>query len=302
MQPRNPKSAQRFGFTLIELLVVIAIIAILIALLLPAVQQAREAARRSTCKNNVKQFGLALHNYHETHRCFPSGWVQRSTASTCQANSVTASGCLPGWGWGTMLLPFLDQANLYNGLNVKSAPLAVTPTNESKTTLPLFRCPSDSGSKLNSDRGGHATSNYKAVYGSRGIGNTINSSPHNSAGGNGSFWSNSDTRLRDIKDGTTNTVLIGETARGRVGSNTYNGGIWVGYYDNGKTASSVWKTENHPGSLINGTLAWAFSSSHTGGAHFLLGDGGVRFLSENIDGTTYENLGKISDGNVIGEF
>ena len=302
MQPRISKLGKRFGFTLIELLVVIAIIAILIALLLPAVQQAREAARRSTCKNNVKQFGLALHNYHETHRSFPSGWVQPSTASTCQPSSTSTSGCLPGWGWGTMLLPFLDQSPLYNALNVGRINLVVTPTDESKTTLPLFRCPSDSGSKLNSDRGGHATSNYKGVYGSRGIGNTINTSPHNAAGGNGSFWSNSNTRLRDIQDGASNTVLIGETARGRVGANTYNGGIWVGYFDNGKTASVIWKMENHPGSLINGTLPWAFSSSHTGGAHFLLGDGAVRFISENVDGTTYENLGKISDGNVIGEF
>tara|TARA_R110002111_G_scaffold247140_3_gene310088 strand:- start:15751 stop:16656 length:906 start_codon:yes stop_codon:yes gene_type:complete len=301
MQPNTSEPVKRPGFTLIELLVVIAIIAILIALLLPAVQQAREAARRSTCKNNVKQFGLALHNYHETHGLFPPGWIQPSTASTCQASGA-GTGCLPGWGWGTLMLPFLDQANLYNGLDVKSSRLVVTPSDESKTTLPLFRCPSDSGSKLNSDRGGHATSNYKAVYGTRGNNNAVSSSPHNSAGGNGSFWSNSDTRLRDIKDGSSNTVLMGETARGRVGSNTYNGGVWVGYYDNGKTASVVWTTENHPTALINGTSPWAFSSSHTGGAHFLLGDGGVRFLSENIDGTTYENLGNISDGNVVGEF
>ncbi|WP_417388927.1 DUF1559 domain-containing protein [Gimesia sp.] len=303
MQPRSKSGlVPRTGFTLIELLVVIAIIAILIALLLPAVQQAREAARRSTCKNNVKQIGLALHNYHETHRCFPPGWVQPSTSASCQPSVSSPSGCRPGWGWGTMLLPFIDQANMYNALNVKSTQLVVTPSTESKTTIPLFRCPSDTGSQLNSDRGGHATSNYKANYGSRGTGTSINTSPHNAAGGNGSFWSNSNTRLRDLTDGASNTVLIGETARGRVGSTTYNGGIWVGYYDNGKTASVVWKTENHPGSLINGTLAWAFSSQHTGGAHFLLGDGGVRFLSENIDGTTYENLGKISDGNVIGEF
>ncbi|QDT92768.1 DUF1559 domain-containing protein [Gimesia algae] len=303
MQPRS-KSAlvHRTGFTLIELLVVIAIIAILIALLLPAVQQAREAARRSTCKNNVKQMGLALHNYHETHRSFPPGWVQPSTSASCQPSVTSPSGCKPGWGWGTMLLPFIDQANMYNALNVKSTQLVATPSPESKTTIPLFRCPSDTGSQLNSDRGGHATSNYKTIYGSRGTGTSINTSPHNAAGGNGSFWSNSNTRLRDLTDGASNTVLIGETARGRVGSITYNGGVWVGYYDNGKTASVVWKTENHSGSLINGTLAWAFSSQHTGGAHFLLGDGGVRFLSENIDGTTYENLGKISDGNVIGEF
>ncbi|QDT44250.1 Type II secretion system protein G precursor [Gimesia alba] len=297
------KPGRRRGFTLIELLVVIAIIAILIALLLPAVQQAREAARRSTCKNNLKQVGIALHNYHETHRCFPPGWVQPSRASTCQANSSSStSGCLPGWGWGTMLLPFIEQATLYNALNVRSTHLVVTPSTESKTTIPIFRCPSDSGSNLNSDRGGHATSNYKGVYGSRGANNAVNSNPHNSAPGNGSFWSNSNTRLRDITDGASNTVMIGETARGRVGSITYNGAIWVGYYDNGKTASVVWLTENHPAALINGTREWAFSSRHTGGAHFLLGDGAVRFLSENLDGTTYENLGRISDGNVIGEF
>ncbi|WP_339727102.1 DUF1559 domain-containing protein [uncultured Gimesia sp.] len=296
----NP--AKRRGFTLIELLVVIAIIAILIALLLPAVQQAREAARRSTCKNNLKQVGIALHNYHETHRCFPSGWAQPSTASTCQANSTAPSGCRPGWGWGTMLLPFIEQATLYNALDVRSTQLVVPPSDASKTTIPIFRCPSDSGSKLNSDRGGHATSNYKGVYGTRGINRTVNSNPHNTAAGDGSFSSNSSTRLRDITDGASNTTMIGETTRGRVGSNTYNGGIWVGYYDNGKTASVVWLTENHPAALINGTREWAFSSTHTGGAHFLLGDGAVRFLSENIDGTTYENLGSISDGNVIGEF
>lgn len=301
MQPRATPSYRRSGFTLIELLVVIAIIAILIALLLPAVQQAREAARRSTCKNNVKQLGLALHNYHETHRCFPPGWIQRSTAATCQPDDV-GNGCLPGWGWSTMLLPYIDQSNLYNALNVKSANLVSTPSDESKTRIALFRCPSDTGSDLNSDRGGHATSNYKGVYGSRGTGTSINTSPHNAAAGSGSFWSNSNVRIRDITDGTSNTMLIGETARGRIGSNTYNGGIWVGYYADGKTASAVWKMENHPGSLINGTLAWAFSSQHVGGAHFLLADGGVRFLSENIDGTTYENLGKIRDGNVIGDF
>ena len=301
MQPRSIRPVRRMGFTLIELLVVIAIIAILIALLLPAVQQAREAARRSTCKNNVKQLGLAFHNYHETHRSLPPGWVQRSLSASCQPSATSTGGCLPGWGWSTMLLPFLDQANLYNALNVSSGNLSVAPTDQTKTKIPLFRCPSDVGSDLNADRGGHATSNYKGIYGSRGTG-SINTSPHNAAAGNGSFWSNSNTKIRDLTDGTSNTLLIGETARGRVGANTYNGGIWVGYYDNGKTASCVWKTENHPGSLINGTLAWAFSSQHTGGAHFLLADGGVRFISENIDGTTYENLGKISDGNVIGEF
>ena len=302
MWPCVPKPIKRVGFTLIELLVVIAIIAILIALLLPAVQQAREAARRSTCKNNMKQIGLALHNYHETHRCFPSGWIQPSLASTCQASTTSTSACLPGWGWSSMILPFMDQANLYQALNIGTAHLAVTPTTESRTTIPIYRCPSDRGSNINSDRGNHATSNYKVNYGSRGIGNSINTSPHNAAPGNGSFWSNSSKRFRDFGDGLSNTALVGETARGRVGGVTYNGAIWVGYFDNGKTASCVWKMEDHPASLINGTLAWAFSSTHTGGAHFLLDDGAVRFISENIDGTTYEDLGKIDDGNVIGEF
>lgn len=302
MRPSLSKPAKRIGFTLIELLVVIAIIAILIALLLPAVQQAREAARRSTCKNNMKQIGLALHNYNETHGCLPSGWVQPSLASTCQANSATTSACLPGWGWSAMLLPFMDQANLYEALNIGSTQLAVAPTTESQTIIPIFRCPSDTGSSLNTDRGNHATSNYKVNYGSRGTGTTINTSPHNAAPGNGSFWSNSSVRFRDITDGLSNTVLAGETARGVAGGTTYNGAIWVGYFDNGKTASCVWKMEDHVGARINGTSPWAFSSRHVGGAHFLLGDGAVRFISENINGATYEDLGRRADGNVLGEF
>lgn len=103
-------------------------------------------------------------------------------------------------------------------------------------------------------------------------------------------------------DGTSNTVLISETARGRVRSTTYQGAIWAGYYDNGKKDFIVCLTEDHAAARINGTREWAFSSLHPGGAHFLLGDGAVRFINENINGETYENLGNISDGNVIGEF
>ncbi|MFG0295400.1 MAG: DUF1559 domain-containing protein, partial [Maioricimonas sp. JB045] len=113
MTMKNCHTSRRRGFTLIELLVVIAIIAILVALLLPAVQQAREAARRSQCKNNLKQIGLALHNYHDTHGSFPPGYIARYVSATDPASAETG----PGFAWGTMILPFLDQSPTYNQLN-----------------------------------------------------------------------------------------------------------------------------------------------------------------------------------------
>src|SRR4051794_27121485 len=150
----------RRGFTLIELLVVIAIIGVLIGLLLPAVQKVREAANRLKCQNNLKQMGLGLHNYAAALEAFPPAYRASST--------------LPGWGWSSILLPYLEQDNLYRNLNVSTAVFGggattVTPANVpggwSQTKLSIFRCPADTGPDLNPDRWSHSTSNYRAVAG-----------------------------------------------------------------------------------------------------------------------------------------
>lgn len=273
----------RKGFTLIELLVVIAIIAILIALLLPAVQQAREAARRSTCKNNVKQIGLALHNYHETYNTFPAAWFRNGSAE-------------PGWGWGVAILPAMDQKPLFDQLNTSVNPIPVAGNANTQTVLPAYRCPSDTGPAINANRGNHGTSNYMGVFGSNSAGSaTINN-------GDGIFSASSSISFRDITDGSSNTVGITERAYGRVGTVTYNGAIWAGMYEAGRNASTIRGIQNTGANRINGTEAWAASSQHTGGVHFLLMDGSVRFISENIDGATMEDLAQRNDGDVIGEF
>ena len=135
-------SGRRFkrAFTLIELLVVIAIIAVLIALLLPAVQQAREAARRSQCRNNLKQLGIAMHNYHETHKKLPNGMA------SSDFKGVTGNG--RGWGWSALILPFVDQQNIYNQINFSRAPNDNTGAPNSnlaacQKSFPLMRCPTD---------------------------------------------------------------------------------------------------------------------------------------------------------------
>ncbi|VAX42649.1 hypothetical protein-transmembrane region and signal peptide prediction, partial [hydrothermal vent metagenome] len=209
----------RKGFTLIELLVVIAIIAILIALLLPAVQQAREAARRSACKNNMKQIGLALHNYHDTHRVFPPGVIVRPEGTTNIHNRL---------GWGTMILPFMDQAPLYalvgtvtNGFKTDWRIGNTTGKTgriiESEVILPAFLCPSDlvgvTGDYSLSDGG----SSYKA--------SSATSTPNLISGDvcKGAFCDNTDTRIRDFTDGTSNTIIVGE-----VTTFGHNGAIWIG--------------------------------------------------------------------------
>ena len=145
----NTKRRSR-GFTLIELLVVIAIIAILIALLLPAVQQAREAARRTQCKNNMKQIGLAMHNYHDVHLCFPPGYITTTPCESATVWPACNAGELGLYSWGTFVLPYIDQSNLYNQLTPGTVPLQVNLTipavlQSLRQPLSMFLCPSDPG-------------------------------------------------------------------------------------------------------------------------------------------------------------
>lgn len=338
----------RRGFTLIELLVVIAIIAILIALLLPAVQQAREAARRTQCKNNLKQIGVALHNYHDTHSIFPQGKVLD--------RNVRYPGC-PGWvngsgfSWRVMILPQIEQAALYEQntqLNMgiyTCGPWAAGAANRLvllRTNLPAYLCPSDATLFVGSEK----PTNYAGIGG---------------AAKNSHGWGDPQavrgimgfpgTRMRDIADGTSNTAMVGEVHRG-VLFNRYSGGPdnitglrcqwWAAesgfchadtYFP--PNAANPTKGNNRVGGVLavapqEGTandagclsgqgpcadqVSWVddvadnepgargLSSAHTGGAQILLGDGSVRFVSDNIAITTWRAVGSMNAGEVIGEF
>ncbi len=305
----------RRGFTLIELLVVIAIIAVLIALLLPAVQQAREAARRSQCKNSLKQVGLALHNYHDMVNTLPPGWIAvPTTPGNTNANA-------PRWGWGTMILPMLDQAPLYNSLSSFSngtqvgfgAIMTSFPNNTNvllQTKINSLRCPSDTGTGLVTYGSQPTTtfgrSNYPAVFG-----NSFATYP----AGNGAFFQNSRVNFAFFTDGLSNTFLVGERRSPTpVQGGLIQGGdtIWAGIGEEipsatmgaalalGETATPM----NSPG--VNfpppANHLSGFGSQHVGGSHFLMGDGAVRFITENINANTYLWLAAINDNNVIGDF
>jgi len=308
---------EKRGFTLIELLVVIAIIAVLVALLLPAVQQAREAARRSSCKNNLKQLGLALHNYHDTHTVFPPGWVIPCADTEPNHRFI---GRNPSWGF--YILPMLEQSAIYNlqdfqmgsancggAAGILDAPNS---TNKMNEELPAFSCPSDIKPSRNPD--GFGTASYVANRG------TDNRDGQDSAVGiqNGMFWTNSSTKMRDIIDGTSNTFMVGEVSWNQwwafgTNSNVRQGGTWAGFRDH-KRDDMVSRTTNANKPLNRSTGSGigndndGFGSLHTGGAHFVLADGSVRFVSENIDSTntapigTYQRLGERADGLTVGSF
>ena len=313
------RTKHRRGFTLIELLVVIAIIAILIALLLPAVQQAREAARRSTCKNNLKQIGLALHNYHETFGTFPPA----CTFTIRRPNRRNEA----AWGWGTYILPHMEQGPLYNQLGVNTRTLERVVRNGSlrrlmQTQLPVYLCPSDDSSPLNnrrrfrSDRNFQAaTSNYVGNHGcrwarvrqtrdSRGIFATPRSHT---------------VRIRDITDGTSNTIAVGERVFERP---RCRAAVWVGIHDYNNTGIRGLQMILAIGNArINdpstGRCRRGYSSKHAGGAQFLFCDGRVRFLSDSIHYNnrsrcatnrnaarmgTFQRLISRMDGQPIGEY
>jgi len=221
------------AFTLVELLVVIAIIGVLVALLLPAVQAAREAARRVSCFNNMKQIGLALHNYHDTHKKFPMGWIGLEVST----NRPHAEGT-PGWGWGAYTLPFVEQGNLSDGL-IQVTQSILDPVNQvaRETVLPVFRCPSNTpGDKtfvLGQDGSPTtalttlAASSYVGVYGTAEL-DTCKGVPIGfQCRSDGLFYHLSSTRFADIVDGTSNTLAIGERSA-EVGFSTWVGAVQGG--------------------------------------------------------------------------
>lgn len=304
----SPRSL-RPGFTLIELLVVIAIIAVLVALLLPAVQQAREAARRSQCKNNLKQLGLAMHNYHDSHRVLPPGYTYHWSY-------------YPEWTWVAHILPYIDQKPLYaavpwnKGAGMANSTTYADVASVVSTQLAAMQCPSDRATELVWTF--YSRGNYGANNGVGKLKGMLDSTWASRPNG-GPFEVNSSTSARDFTDGMSNTLLITELRKSTAGTDQRG----VLFYPEGPFIQA----NNNPNSplqdlLRNGgcqdsteapcvvgytgsgdrAVQMAARSQHTGGVHALLADGAVRFISNNVFNDTWRNLALCSDGNVLSEF
>ena len=317
-QPRR-RVKRLCGFTLIELLVVIAIIAILIALLLPAVQQAREAARRSTCRNNLKQIGLALMTYEGTNKTFPQ-------AKVFSANDVQCQSWIAGNGlsWRVMILPYVDQTPLYKGINFNEwiecrtlTPSTIDPIRN--RILPGYFCPSDPTSEI---VGGQAGTNYAGMT-AAGKGHP---NPPVSTGCGGSGLSHGDNtggmamkgnRIKDFTDGLSATVFVGEVFRGKSFFNLCAGADQTGSRCHRWYEETGWcgaDTSRAPNSRIRDEIDWndtdywsiggarPVSSAHVGGAHALLADGAVKFVSNSIDLGTWRAAGSAKGGEVFNGF
>ncbi|MGQ0633562.1 MAG: DUF1559 family PulG-like putative transporter [Planctomycetaceae bacterium] len=295
-------SSRRRGFTLIELLVVIAIIAVLIALLLPAVQQAREAARRTQCKNNLKQVGLAVHNYVDTHNCIPP-LFSISDKSWNGSTFVSSD----SWSYMTMLLPFLDQAPLFNTLNPGPRRIDIvsqTPAGLAllQTSLPVVQCPTDIGPIVNTSRNFTSFNPPNATF--LGKSNIAACAGNESNTGLIQEPGSGIVRFRDCTDGLSNTFLCGEAAHllQRAGQTMQAAAkVWPGCSELSAGAGNPFGTGS---SYSLWALTWwrmqdgfnttgwpatpdqAFSSRHVGGSQFVLGDGAVRFVNENVQYVT----------------
>jgi prepilin-type N-terminal cleavage/methylation domain-containing protein len=329
VRPSRNGSGRR-GFTLIELLVVIAIIAILIALLLPAVQQAREAARRTECKNNLKQLGIAMHNYHDTYGKFPRLHYQTSTTSSWHGNGILTS-----------ILPFVEQNNVFDNWNFTVTFSDTANATMKNTQISAFLCPSDR------DYPGNEPGNNYAGCG----GSTVNI--WGGTTGNGVFPRFQEMGMRDLTDGTSNVVMMAEMLKGdnsqsaiadsdivvtsaqtfadpnfptaaelltagsacdaadpaQQASNSQCARDWASPYPGSSafntTAPPNW---NHRTCAFGGTFGlcadrngiFPTRSRHPGGSQGVLADGSVRFFNDNVDLLTWQRLGARADGGVLG--
>lgn len=306
---------RRSGFTLVELLVVIAIIGVLVALLLPAVQAAREAANRSSCSNNLKQIGIALHNYHDTHKKLPPGAIA--------VNAVS---------WQTHLLPFIEQQGLHDAIGTTGAfnttdgtssetggwstIAAMTTTGNpplAKTPLSGYVCPSDVGGAINTRLGGFAKSNYVGVFSA--YYNATNPTATNANGGTdrqATFFDNSDTGLKDIVDGTSQTIIVIERRFTKSGTGPV-ASLWTGWHNSGSPAIGgsirqfqirmrMERESNDTDYILNGNTVYNPSSYHTGGVQALRGDASVAFVTETIALRTQAALGTIDGAEVVGDY
>jgi prepilin-type N-terminal cleavage/methylation domain-containing protein/prepilin-type processing-associated H-X9-DG protein len=307
---------RRRAFTLVELLVVIAIIGILIALLLPAVQAAREAARRSQCTNNLKNLGLAMHNYHDLFGKFPYGFDDHETL------------------WQAMILPQLEQQNLYSTLLfTESGPgnwdSGSANTIACGTLIPVFRCPSLIIEQHITNNGitGRVPTSYRACAGSNIYSDDASTIPASAPAGamaleqvplNGMFYGCSAVRMADVIDGTSNTILIGESYTDTYSKDGQQMDYWYfgspqtgGWVPGGKGGTEYSEGLGSTGPKINSRLdplvpgaimEMSFGSYHPAGANFCLADGSVRFLPESINLLVYQALGSRNGKESVGDF
>ena len=314
------KSRQK-GFTLIELLVVIAIIAVLIGLLLPAVQKVRDAAARLQCTNNLKQIGLAMMNYESTYRMFPAGYLDNMTTNRPNSAATSNPDPITGWGWGALILPYLEQESLYKSININS--IAMNNTSAAaiafrKTVIKGFLCTSDD-SGLNtftiSGTGGNfelAKSSYAGINGQGEL------ADFDSALGLGMLLRGRGVSIAEVTDGLSNTLFVGErsskSAKQAVGTLpgvcTWVGALPGGDLDGETPALYILGWTGDPSSPAKPNIPEpdgffhpeSITSKHSGGVNFLFGDGSVRFITDSINGQTWVKLGTRQGGEVAGDY
>jgi prepilin-type N-terminal cleavage/methylation domain-containing protein len=306
------------GFTLVELLVVIAIIGVLVALLLPAVQAARESARRMSCASNLRQIGLALHNYHDTFKAFPIGALSALPDGSGWLNSANGD-----WTWPTAILPFIEQKPLHDQLRPGSTPKAPSATGTDPLTslvlqrIAVYSCPSDLGDpkNLNNILGGFAKLNYPATKA------MMMDTTFYFAGSNGGR--NKAIRLQNVEDGTSNTFFCGERAAVRTTRFISIGAIWSQHWgsNNSFTFDENPPNQSYPAAGLNASggccvtandpnnIRGSASSLHPSGLQFVFVDGSVKFISNTIDTSfapgkpgVYSKLWYRDDGLTVGDY